>query len=133
MPKRFICDTNGIHKHGIRRQSRLQGRRDMSAVVKEKQAKKSVLVPALKPLKKDVKVQARMDSELKQAAEEVFQELGVSATEAIRMFYTQVKLQQGIPFALKIPNAVTLAAIEEAENAEALETIEDVDNFFDSL
>lgn len=105
----------------------------MSAVVKEKQAKKSVLVPALKPLKKDVKVQARMDSELKQAAEEVFQELGVSATEAIRMFYTQVKLQQGIPFALKIPNAVTLAAIEEAENAEALETIEDVDNFFDSL
>lgn len=105
----------------------------MSTSVKEKRVKRPVSASASPSCKKDVKVQARMDSELKQAAEEVFQELGVSATEAIRMFYTQVKLQQGIPFALKIPNAATLIAIEEAENTESLETIEDVEEFFDSL
>jgi DNA-damage-inducible protein J len=65
---------------------------------------------------KDVKVQARMDAELKQAAEKIFEELGVSPTEAIRMFYTQVKIHRGLPFDLKVPNAVTLAAIEETEH-----------------
>jgi len=105
----------------------------MSTVVKGKGANNSKTAKKSQPSKKDVKVQARMDSDLKQAAEKVFQKIGVSPTEAIRMFYTQVKLQKGFPFALKIPNAATLAAIEEAENSEALETIEDVDALFDNL
>jgi DNA-damage-inducible protein J len=82
---------------------------------------------------KDVKVQARMDAELKQAAEKIFEELGVSPTEAIRMFYTQVKIHQGLPFDLKVPNAVTLAAIEETEHPETLESCEDLGGFFDNL
>lgn len=35
---------------------------------------------------KSVKVQARMEKGLKQSAEEVFERLGVSPTEAIRIF-----------------------------------------------
>ena len=82
---------------------------------------------------KDVKVQARMDAALKEAAEEIFESLGVSPTEAIRIFYAHVKIHRGFPFALRIPNEVTLAALEEAEHPESLETCEDLDGFFDSL
>lgn len=81
---------------------------------------------------KEVKVQARMEPDLKHDAEKIFGYLGVSPTQAIRMFYTQVKIHRGFPFEVKVPNDVTLAAMKEAENPEGLETIDD-DKFFDNL
>lgn len=80
-----------------------------------------------------VKVQARMEPDLKKAAEAVFDQLGISATEAIRIFYKQVELHQGLPFEVKIPNETTLAALQEAENPERLETFDSVDELFDNL
>ena len=53
-------------------------------------------------------IRARVEPELKSQAEEVFSELGLSATEAITLFYTQVTLHQGLPFAVRIPNAETI-------------------------
>jgi DNA-damage-inducible protein J len=44
----------------------------------------------------------RMDSTIKQAAEQVFQQLGLSATDAVRMFYHQVAMQNGLPFEVKV-------------------------------
>ncbi|NEP63254.1 MAG: type II toxin-antitoxin system RelB/DinJ family antitoxin [Symploca sp. SIO2G7] len=80
-----------------------------------------------------VKVQARMEPDLKKAAEAVFDQLGISATEAIRIFYKQVELHQGLPFEVKIPNETTLTALQEAENPERLETFDSVDELFDNL
>lgn len=80
-----------------------------------------------------VKVQARMEPDLKKAAEAVFDQLGISATEAIRIFYKQVELHQGLPFEVKIPNETTLAALHEAEKPEHLETFDSVDELFDNL
>ncbi|PZO53273.1 MAG: hypothetical protein DCF15_12880 [Phormidesmis priestleyi] len=48
-------------------------------------------------------VQSKMPSDLKAAAESVFAHLGLSPSEAIRVFYKQVELHQGLPFDLKIP------------------------------
>jgi addiction module RelB/DinJ family antitoxin len=45
----------------------------------------------------------------------VFAKLGMSPSEAIRIFYTQVELCQGLPFAVRIPNPETLAAIREID------------------
>ncbi len=47
-------------------------------------------------------------------AERVLRELGLSATEAITLFYTQVVLRQGVPFEVSIPNAATVEALREA-------------------
>jgi DNA-damage-inducible protein J len=60
-------------------------------------------------------ISIRIDHATKAAAEGVFNVLGLSATDAIRMFYRQVALQRGLPFAAKIPNAETLAAIKELD------------------
>lgn len=70
---------------------------------------------------RDNRVQARVELELKQAAETIFNQLGITTGEAIRMFYAQVKLRGGIPFDVALPNQDTQDAMEEAEQPEKLE------------
>ena len=70
---------------------------------------------------KNDRVQVRIEPELKQAAETVFSELGITSGEAIRMFYAQVKMRGGIPFEVVIPNQDTLDAMKEVEQSNDLE------------
>ena len=50
----------------------------------------------------DAVVRARVASDLKRDAEEVFEELGLTTTEAIRMFLAQVRLRRGMPFSVTL-------------------------------
>ncbi len=59
-------------------------------------------------------IRARVDPSLKRDAESVFTQLGLTATDAITLFYTQVTLQSGLPFAVRIPNADTREALRRA-------------------
>ena len=52
---------------------------------------------------KEAIVRARVDSRVKEESEAVLAELGISTTEAIRMFLAQVRLRKGMPFPLSIP------------------------------
>jgi DNA-damage-inducible protein J len=65
-------------------------------------------------------IHARVDPELKRSTERVFSKLGITTTEAIRLFLKQVSLHQGLPFPIAIPNAKTLAATKEANDPAAL-------------
>ena len=65
-------------------------------------------------------IRARVEPELKQQAEGILRELGLSATEAITLFYTQVAMYRGLPFDVKIPNADTVEAMRQAESGECL-------------
>ena len=60
-------------------------------------------------------IRARVEPELKRQAEELLAELGLSATEAIRLFYKQLTLHRGLPFEVKIPNADTAEALRQAQ------------------
>lgn len=60
----------------------------------------------------------RLDVETKKAAYAVFNEVGIKPTQAINLFLRQVVLHGGIPFEVKVPNAETIAAMEETENGE---------------
>ena len=69
------------------------------------------------------------DPGLKDEVEDVFEQLGLSATQAITLFYQQVKLNRGLPFDVRIPNAVTLRTFVETdagENFVHCETAEDM-------
>lgn len=72
-------------------------------------------------------IRARVEPSLKHEAEAVFSRLGLSVTEAITLFYTQVTLQRGLPFAVKIPNAETREALRQAYEREDLRQYESVD------
>jgi len=55
-------------------------------------------------------ISARVDPKLKHSAERVFKELGLTTTQAITLFYKQVELERGLPFAVRVPNDVTAEA-----------------------
>jgi DNA-damage-inducible protein J len=78
-------------------------------------------------------VSARIDPKLKQSAEEVFQSLGLTATQAITLFYKQVELEHGLPFAVRIPNKVTEEALEQARTRQGLESFNTLDDLFEDL
>ena len=65
-------------------------------------------------------IHARIDPKLKESAERVFSKIGISTTEAIRLFLKQVELHKGLPFPIAIPNAETTAAMMEANDPAAL-------------
>ena len=69
---------------------------------------------------KTATIRARVEPPLKAQAEGIFRELGLSATEAITLFYRQVVLRQGVPFEVRIPNAETAEALRQAQNPDEL-------------
>ena len=66
----------------------------------------------------NVAIQARVSPELKQEAEAIFADIGMTTAEAIRIFLKQVVNSGGLPFqpTARTPNAETLAAMVELEN-----------------
>ena len=65
---------------------------------------------------KTVTVQARMTPQLKLEADAILAALGINATTAITLFYTQMVRQGGIPIELKVPKADVLAAMRELKD-----------------
>ncbi len=64
---------------------------------------------------------ARVEPEVKEQAELVLEQLGISMSNAIGLFLRQVVLQRGIPFELKLPQSKPLSVstlTEEQFNAE---------------
>ena len=48
-------------------------------------------------------VYARVDNELKNNAETILEQLGITPSAAIQMLYSQIVLHRGIPFDLRLP------------------------------
>ncbi|MBR8829191.1 MAG: type II toxin-antitoxin system RelB/DinJ family antitoxin [Gomphosphaeria aponina SAG 52.96 = DSM 107014] len=60
-------------------------------------------------------IKVRIDAELKANAEAIFEDLGLTTTEAILLFYKQVELNHGMPFPVKILHHDTEEILEEPE------------------
>ena len=82
---------------------------------------------------KTTMVTARVDPMLKKKTEEVFKELGLTTTQAITLFYKQVNLRRGLPFAVELPNAETQAAINDALSERDLHEAKSVDALMNDL
>ncbi len=84
-------------------------------------------------MSKTATVTARIQPEVKQAAESVFSHLGLTASQAITLFYRQVELHGGLPFDVRLPGLITREAIRQAVSGEGLETLDSVDDLFADL
>ncbi|MEZ5691738.1 MAG: type II toxin-antitoxin system RelB/DinJ family antitoxin [Rickettsiales bacterium] len=82
---------------------------------------------------KNDSVRARISSEEKEAAEAIFNKLGIGHTEAIRIFYKQVIINQGLPFAVKIPNAETVRAMQQVKSRQGLKSYKNAKQLFDKF
>ena len=65
-------------------------------------------------------IRARVEPGLKREAETLFSELGLTTTEAITLFYKQVTVHRGLPFDVRLPNAETIEALQQAQDGEGL-------------
>ncbi|MEP7352157.1 MAG: type II toxin-antitoxin system RelB/DinJ family antitoxin [Acidobacteriota bacterium] len=65
-------------------------------------------------------IHARLDPKLKKSAERILETLGMTTTEAIRLFLRQVEMHNGLPFPVSVPNEATLAAMQAANRPENL-------------
>lgn len=85
---------------------------------------------------KSVNITIRVDEELKKQADFLFSDLGMSLSTAFNIFLKQSVREQGMPFKISrnVPNAVTLAAMDAAENDEDMYgPFEDIDSLKEAL
>ena len=57
----------------------------------------------------------RIAPTVKTQAENVFSQIGLSSSDAIRIFFKQVILRKGLPFDVAIPNKGTVATLKKSE------------------
>jgi DNA-damage-inducible protein J len=56
----------------------------------------------------------RVDEHLKEQATDTLAQIGLSLSDAVKLFLNRVVIEQALPLQLKVPNAETRAAMEEA-------------------
>ena len=84
-------------------------------------------------MQKTATIQARIDPDTKSKAQDILSKLNISMSEAISLFLTQVALNRGIPFDIKIPNDLTADTLKKSEENLDLHKVSSVDELFQEL
>ena len=82
---------------------------------------------------KSTATRARIEPAIKAKAKKVFAKVGLSESEAIRLFYHHSVLAGGIPFDLRIPNAETRKAMKDADDGNTIGPFDSVEELFEEL
>lgn len=77
-------------------------------------------------------INARTERELKEEVADILEALGLSTTEAINIFFRQVKLRRGL-FPVEIPNEGTIRTFRDSEKGKGLVECKDADDMFKRL
>lgn len=83
--------------------------------------------------RKEAMIRARIEPKLKDDVEKIFIELGLTTTEAITLFYNQVKLNNGLPFRVFVPSKETFEAMKDAKEGKNLMSFASIDEAFEYL
>ena len=65
-------------------------------------------------MSKTAMINARIEPKLKNEVESVLHRLGLNTAQAITLFFRYVRNYGGLPFDVRLPNAATRRAIEDA-------------------
>jgi DNA-damage-inducible protein J len=85
------------------------------------------------PVNKTSTITVRLDPQVKTNAETVLKKLGLTTSQAVTLFFTQVSLHKGIPFDVHIPTAATSKAIEAGLAGTGLHPAADMDDLIAQL
>ena len=84
-------------------------------------------------MSKTAMIRARIEPNLKNQVEKIFNKLGLTTTEAITIFYSLVSLNQGLPFEIKIPNEETIQTFNDTDKGDNTTECKDADDLFNKL
>jgi DNA-damage-inducible protein J len=82
---------------------------------------------------KSATIHARIEPGLKEEVEEILKKLGLNTSQAITLFYQQIKLTQGLPFALRLPNQTTRQTFADTDAGKNLVACQDAEDLFQKL
>ncbi len=82
---------------------------------------------------KTATIQTRVDPEIKRNAQKILSMLNISMSEAISLYLTQITLNKGIPFEIKIPNKLTAETLNNSVTGKKLHRVSDVNELFQEL
>lgn len=78
-------------------------------------------------------ISTRIEPKIKESAEVILKRLGINMSEAINIYLNQIILQKRIPFDIRIPNDITIKAMEDAVKDRDLIAYNNVDEMFEDL
>ena len=70
---------------------------------------------------KTTMIHARVEPDLKHEAEVILKQLGLNTTQAVTLFFQQIRLHKGLPFEVKLPTAETEDAFRDVLAGKNLE------------
>jgi DNA-damage-inducible protein J len=82
---------------------------------------------------KTATARARLEPEVKKEAEKVLSDCGLSASQAISLFYRRVILERGMPFPIKSFNEETRRVLKNSEQGVEVEQFDSADALFKDL
>ena len=68
----------------------------------------------------DCVIRSRIDPLIKAKADKLFKHMGLTLSEAVRLFLYQSVAEKRIPFNIEMPNAITRMTLEKAEKGEKI-------------
>ena len=80
-------------------------------------------------MKQTATVHARIDRKTKEESERILRSIGMTPTEAVRLFYRQIALRKEFPLELRVPNQLTgetLTKSDRDDDVEYFDSIEDM-------
>lgn len=80
----------------------------------------------------DAVVRARIDQATKQEATQLFQKMGITISDAIRMMLVQAVAERALPFEVKVPNRETVDALQDSRSG-VVTRVASIDDLFADL
>jgi len=78
-------------------------------------------------------VSTRIDESLKSQAAAVLADMGLTVSDALRIFLTRVATEQALPFEMQVPNALTAETLRKSERGGEVHHAEDAEDLFKQL
>ena len=82
--------------------------------------------------RKTAQIYTRMEPDLKKRVLRILNRLGISTTDAIRLYFQQIVDSNGIPFEMSIPNEKTRQAMDHAREEKDLTSYDSPEEYFNA-
>jgi DNA-damage-inducible protein J len=79
---------------------------------------------------KTATIKIQVEPALKKEVDSIFKSLGISTTEAIQLFFQNVKVFKALPFEENIPNEETIKVMTDTDEVKNLTEWDSVDSYF---
>ncbi len=71
-------------------------------------------------MSKNATLQVDLPPKLKNEVEDILARLGLTAAQTIQLFYQQIRLNQGLPFEVRLPNKVTANTLRASRSSKGV-------------